>query len=255
MRRRAVLLALLLTGAAGMTAAAAPREAEAAVDPVHRRLLAASDPFARAPAELRVELSISRGADGTSVPLEIWRRGENRSLVRFLAEKERGKFVLRRDDQVWLLTPGARDPVRLSAALAPAGGAALDQLLGLRLMRDYVAVDSREEAGVITLDLEAARPEVVPARVRWVVSRTSGLPLRAEFRTAEDRVQRLVEFKSWRDAAARVPGELTATEVGQVGAPLTVRIVAFEALPVPELLFDLTDPAARAARTALPRPD
>jgi len=236
---------LLLLGALALLAAPLAAELSAS----HARLLAASDPFARAPEQLRLELVVRRGAAGTSpeVALEIWRRGEELSLVRFLAERERGKYVLRRGADVFLLTPGARDPVRLSAALAPAGGAALDQLLGLRLSRDFRPVAAREESGVVTFDLEAARPEVSPPRVRWVVSRASGLPLRAEFRDAGGRVLRLVEFKSWRDAAGRVPEEIAAKDVGQVGDPLSVRIRAYEPRPVPEAIFALDGAEARAA--------
>jgi len=156
--------------------------------------------------------------------------------------------VLRRDAEVWLLTPGAKEPVKMSPALAPAGGAALDELLGLRLARDYRAVAVSEAAGVVTYDLEGIAAEVDPPKVRWVVGRTKGLPLRAEFRDAEDRVRRLVEFVAWQDEAKRVPAEILAKEIGR-GTPLTVRIHALEPRAVPEAIFD---PADRAARDALP---
>jgi hypothetical protein len=231
------------------TLAAAPLAAGEAVAlaPDLARLLARSDPFAAAPAELRLELSFV-GANGAEVPLEIWRKGDERALVRFLAEKDRGKYVLRRDAEVWLLTPGAKEPVKMSPALAPAGGAALDELLGLRLARDYRAVAVSEASGVVTYDLEGITAEVDPPKVRWVVGRTKGLPLRAEFRDAEDRVRRLVEFVAWQDEAKRVPAEILAKEIGR-GTPLTVRIHALEPRTVPEAIFD---PADRAARDALP---
>jgi hypothetical protein len=238
--RRATLAALVL--AAGAIAAAAPTRA--ALTPALERLLAASDPFAAAPAELRLAL-VFEGANGARVPLEIWRKGDALALVRFLAPRDRGKFVLRRGDEAWLLAPGAKRPVRLSPALAPAGGTALDELLALRLARDYRATDAREENGVVTFDLEAARAGVDPPRVRWVVDRARRLPLRAEFRTADDKVRRLVEFKSWRDPAKLVPDEIVAKDVLRGGAPLIVHVGRLEARDVPEALFDLADDSAR----------
>ena len=85
--KRARLLPFVLVAA---LSPAALEAAEAALAPDLARLLARSDPFAAAPAELRLELSFV-GANGAEVPLEIWRRGDDRALVRFLAEKDRGK--------------------------------------------------------------------------------------------------------------------------------------------------------------------
>lgn len=231
-------------------AAPAAAPVSAAVTPELARLLAASDPFAAAPAELRLELSFV-GANGAEVPLEIWRRGDDLALVRFLAPRDLGKYVLRRGKEAWLLAPGAKNPVRMSPALAPAGGAALEELLALRLARDYRPVAAEESRGVVTFDLEANAAGIDPPRVRWAVDRARGLPLRAEFRTADGRTRRLVEFKSWRDVKRRVPAEIVAKDVLRGGAPLTVRIRALEGRAVPETLFDLKD---GTARKALPPP-
>jgi hypothetical protein len=244
--RRSILAARVLVAGAILTGL----PGRAALSPALERLLAASDPFAAAPAELRLTL-VFEGANGARVPLEIWRKGDDLALVRFLAPRDLGKFVLRRGDQAWLLAPGAKNPVRLSPALAPAAGAALDELLGLRLARDYRATDAREENGVVTFDLEAARAGVEPPRVRWVVDRERRLPLRAEFRAADGKVRRLVEFKSWRDPKQLVPEQIVAKDVLR-GAPLTVWIGRLEARAVPGALFDLAD---GSARRSLPPPD
>jgi Outer membrane lipoprotein-sorting protein len=244
--RRPPLAALVLAAGAILTGL----PARAALTPALERLLAASDPFAAAPAELRLAL-VFEGANGARVPLEIWRKGDDRALVRFLAPRVRGKFVLRRGGEAWLLAPGAKRPVRLSPALAPAGGAALDELLGLRLARDYRATDAREENGVVRFDLEATHAGVEPPRVRWVVDRERRLPLRAEFCDADGRVRRLVEFKSWRDPKRLVPEQIVAKDVLRGGAPLVVHLGPLEARDVPDALFDLEDGTARGA---LPSP-
>ena len=243
-------LGALLALVPAVVAPAVPAAAGAEVTAEQSRLLAASDPFAAAPAELRLEL-VFVGANGAEVPLEIWRRGDELALVRFLAPKDVGKFVLRRGKEAWLLAPGAKSPVKMAPALAPAGGAALDELLSLRLARDYRATAAAESGGVVTYELEAVRAGIDPPRVRWAVDRARRLPLRAEFRTADDKVRRLVEFKSWRDAEQRIPGELVAKDLLRAGSPLVVRILALEGREVPEALFDLAD---AAARKALPPP-
>jgi len=246
MRSRRPLL--LLSAPLLVFAALAPAHAE--VTPELARLLAASDPFAGAPEQARLALAFTRSSS-PRVPLEIWRRGDEQTLVRFLAEKDRGKFVLRRGDETWLLTPGAKKPVKMAAALAPAGGAALDQLFALHLERDYRAVEAEEEGPVVTFDLEAKSPETDPPRLRWVVDRARRRPLRVELRNENDRILRMVEFKSWKEGKKLVPERIVAKDLLRGGTPLDVEILGVEEREIPESLFD---PEDKAARDALPPP-
>jgi len=214
-------------------------------------LLAASDPFATLPNELRVLVVSSLTGRPERVPLELWRRGDDRALVRFLAPRDRGKYVLRRSEGSYLLTPTAR-PVKLAPALAPAAGAALDRILALRPSRDFSILSASEQAGLVTFDLEPKSPSPDAPRLRWVVDRGRRLPVRAELRSREGRLLRLVEFRRWSTGARPAPAGIVAKDLLRGGPPLEVEIVALEAREVPEALFDLEDGAARAA---LPEPE
>jgi len=211
-----------------------------------QRLLAASDPFAAAPSELRVELVFSSGTSDARVPIEVWRKGDELALVRFLAPKDRGKFVVRRDRAFYFFTSNTRSPVRLAPALAPPGGAALDDLLAVRPSRDYVIESVDTTGGLVTFDLVASETASGAPRVRWVVDRADRRPVRAEFRAADGEVLRLVEFKAWNAERRLEPAAIVAKDVSRGGRPLNVEFVAIEARDVPEGLFDLTDGSARA---------
>lgn len=238
-RRFAALLAGLLTA---FLADAPSRAADGELE----RLLAASDPFAAAPREMRVELVFSAGGSDARVPLELWRKGDALALVRFLAPRDLGKFVVRRDGAFYFLSPGAKSPVKLAPALAPAGGAALDDLLAVRPSRDY-AIETTESAGnLVTFDLTARVAAAAVPRVRWVVDRRDRRPVRAEFRDRDSKVVRLVEFKSWHPVRRLEPAAIVAKDVARGGRPLDVEFVAVEPREVPDALFDLTDGAARA---------
>lgn len=223
----------------------------AAADAEMQRLLAASDPFAAAPNEVRVELVFSSGISDVRVPIEVWRKGDELALVRFLAPKDLGKFVIRRDRSFYFLSPNARSPIKLAPALAPPGGAALDDLLAVRPSRDYAIESATTTGGLVTFDLVAASPEAGAPRVRWVVDRATRRPVRAEFRAGDGEVLRLVEFKAWSAERRLEPAAIVAKDVSRGGRPLNVEFVAIEARTVPEALFDLTDGAARAR---LPEP-
>lgn len=215
-------------------------------------LLAASDLFAAAPSEFRVEVEVRPGGAATGMPLEIWRRGEELALVRLLAGKDRGKFLLRRNRELYFIAPGSARPVKLAPSYR-LQGAALDELLGLRLVRDYRIVQTSEGGGVVTFDLVANDKGAAAPRLRWVVSRSRRLPLRADLQASDGKVLRVIEFPEWSDPRRGVPKRMLVKEVVRGGAPLEIRFGEFEIRPVSPELFDLAVDGS-AARAALPEP-
>lgn len=227
----------------------APAAQVAAAD---QGLLAASDLFAAAPAEFRVEVEVRQGSATAGMPLEIWRRGEEFALVRLLAEKDRGKFLLRRDRELYFIAPGSARPVKLAPSYR-LQGAALDELLGLRLERDYRIQQLSEAGGVVTFDLVANDPGAATPRLRWVVSRARRLPLRADLQASDGKVLRVIEFPEWNDPRRGIPKRMIVKEVLRGGAPLEIRFGRFETVPVSLGLFDLAGDG-NAARAAIPFP-
>lgn len=233
--------------AAALLAAALP--AAAAETP--QELLEATDLFAHAPASLRLRLEV--GAEGSEKrsALEIYRSGDERALVRLLDPRDAGKFVLRRGDDLWFLAPNAR-PVRLGASYRLQGGAALDELLGLALARDY-AIDGYEAAnGVATFDLAAKGPSAPYPRVRWAVDVARRRLLRAELRARDGRTLRVLELRSWLDARALVPGEVAIADLVRGGPKLVARFLEVEPGELSEALFELDDGGARRRLTSAP---
>ena len=200
-------------------------------------------------------------AKRSGIRLEIWRRGGDLELVRFLAPRERGKFLLRRDRELYFIAPGSRRPVKLAPSYR-VQGAAIRELLGLRLVRDYRISALREEAGIVTFELVANDGDAAAPRLRWVVSRATGRPLRADLQSSAGKVLRVIEFRKPGATRRRgVPKLLVIKDVVRGGAPIEIRFLSFEPGPVDPVLFGLEDGAARAAsvrrrrRCALLRPD
>ncbi|MEO8197417.1 MAG: outer membrane lipoprotein-sorting protein [Thermoanaerobaculia bacterium] len=234
---------------------AAAVEEIAAVAPAARvadqELLAASDLFAAAPTEFRVDVEVRQGGAERGMPLEIWRHGEELALIRLLAERDRGKFLLRRDRELYFIAPGSARPVKLAPSYR-LQGAALDELLGLRLVRDYRIEQVTEGGGVVTFDLVANDKGAAAPRLRWAVSRARRLPLRADLQASDGRVLRVIEFPEWADPRRGVPKRMVVKEVLRAGAPLEIRFGEFESRPVSPALFDLENGAARAALSKAP---
>ncbi|HEV7502762.1 MAG TPA: hypothetical protein VGQ33_22245, partial [Vicinamibacteria bacterium] len=104
------LPAALLAGLFAVVSARAPVRAADPVSP--DEILRKSDLGALAPAAFRSRIRLTAG-DKPPLEVEVWRKGEDRTLVRFLGAKEEGKYLLRLGRDFWFLAPGARKPVRL----------------------------------------------------------------------------------------------------------------------------------------------
>lgn len=115
-----------------------------------------------------------------------------------LSERERGRSVLMLGDEMWLLLPGTRRPLKVTPQQRLMGSAAGGDVARTRFRDDYTVAGLVEEAqegrACWRLDLEAARPAISARRVTLWVAREGILPLKAEFHLASGRLARTVRF-------------------------------------------------------------
>ena len=98
--------------------------------------------------------------------------------------------------------------------------------------------------GIVEFDLAATSKTAAYPRLRWVVSERDRLPLRADFQLADGRVARVLEWKEWRDRSKLMPKAMSIKDTLR-GSATQIEVVEFEARPVSEGLFSLTDASAR----------
>ena len=237
---------LLALGGAIAVAALFPvpvRCADPALSP--EELLRRTDVGALAPESFRSRMRLTAG-DKPPLEVEVWRKGESRTLVRLLGPKERGKYLLRLGGTLWFLAPGAKKPVRLSPSYRLRGNATIDDVLGLQYARDYKVESATElEEGLVALDLTARGPGTIYPAVRYVVRRSTLRPVRAEYRLPSGKVATIVEFEKWSASGRPYASRLLVRDALHGGATTSVDVLEVEARPVPEGLFDLADPSAR----------
>ena len=215
-------------------------------------LLSRSDVGALAPESFRSRMRLTAGHK-PPLEVEVWRKGEARTLVRLLGPKEQGKYLLRLGGVLWFLAPGARKPVRLNPSYRLRGSATLDDVLGLQYARDYRVGGSTEIGdGLVALDLVARGPGAVYPAVRYVVRRSTFRPMRAEYRLPSGKVATIVEFEQWNEGRRPYARRLLVRDALHGGTATTVDVLEVEERPVPDGLFDLADPSARRRLEATP---
>lgn len=246
-RRLVAVTIALLAGLANRAAAQVTAE--------EKRLLADTNLFATAPQQFRARLAINSLGSDSKIELEIWRGGRDKLLVRPLDPKQAGKFLLQVGADRYLISPGAKQPVKLGAGFKMQGGLSFEELLGIDLERAYDVERVETTAKIVTFHLKA-KPEAAAASgtaaARWVVDRERRLPLRADLLLADGRTARVVEFPEFRSTRPLVPRRVLLKDVLRGGPPLEVELREIEARALPAALFDLVDPSARNALLAPP---
>jgi Outer membrane lipoprotein-sorting protein len=239
-----VAVAVAVSVAVSVAVAVPVRSSDQALSP--QELLARSDLGALAPDSFRSRMRLSTTEPGRPpLEIEVWRRGEERTLVRFLGAKEQAKYLLRLGGALWFLAPGAKKPVRLGPAYR-LRGATLDDVLGLRYARDY-RVDGASDTGEgrVALELVARAPGALYPTIRYVVRRDTLRPVRAEYRLPSGKVATVVEFAAWADGRPPHASRLIVRDALHGGAVTTVEVQEVEERAVPMGLFDLADPTER----------
>ncbi|WP_257310947.1 outer membrane lipoprotein-sorting protein [Geothrix fuzhouensis] len=115
-----------------------------------------------------------------------------------LSDKEKGRAVLLRGDEMWLLLPGTKRPVKVSPQQRMMGPAAGGDVARTRFREDYsvraVAEEPLDGRACWRLELVAKRPAISARQVVLWVAKEGSLPLKAEFRLASGRLARTARF-------------------------------------------------------------
>lgn len=215
-------------------------------------LLRRSDVGAFAPDSFRARLVLKRPPSNARHEIEIWRSGDSRTLIRLLDPKDRGKYLLRLEDQLWLLAPGAKEPVRVSPSYRLYGGVTLDEVLGLRLSESYrverVTDQSDADGRLVIFELRAKRSSLFP-QVRYTVREKTERPVNALYRLKSGKPATSVDFIKWSDKGAVYARRVIVRDLLRKGHVTEVDVVDFEERVIPDALFDLRDSSARRALT------
>jgi outer membrane lipoprotein-sorting protein len=115
-----------------------------------------------------------------------------------LGDKEKGRAVLMLGDQMWLLLPGSKRPVKVTPQQRMLGPAAGGDVARTRFRKDYSVQDLKEETlderPCWRLELAARTPALSARTVRLWVAKDRMLPVKAEFHLASGKVARTALF-------------------------------------------------------------
>ncbi len=115
-----------------------------------------------------------------------------------LSDKEQGRAVLMLGDQMWLLLPGSKRPLKVTPQQRMLGPAAGGDVARTRFRQDYTVQTMSEETlgerSCWRLELAARTPVVSARTVRLWVAKEPLAPVKAEFYLASGKLARSAQF-------------------------------------------------------------
>jgi hypothetical protein len=151
---------------AGWLAVLAWTAAAAAASPSASRLLALADRPKNAFPEVVISARVTvteKGRRSQPAEFDVYRKGEDRTLIVFTRGKQRGRKILTVGERFWIIVPASSHAIPVSANQRLVGGASISDVARLRFSREFSAtlrggpetVGGRE---CDVLDLRADRP-------------------------------------------------------------------------------------------------
>ena len=177
---------------------------------------------------------------------ELYVGGEDRQLVIFKDEKNRGRKFIINGDKTWLIAPNASRPVAITARQRLIGGASFADVARLRLSKDYSGElrDQAEACGeppqsCRVMDIRATTKSApYGSGVLWLDDR--GLVRRAEYALASGKSARAVHYE-YRDAGGQTTlGKAVIVDLlsGEQALTTTLEYLRYRKAPMPDALFD-----------------
>ncbi len=155
--------------------------------------------------------ALVRGRDGNPVEseLDVYVQGLDRTLCVFREGKQKGRKVLVVGDRVWLIVPGSKRPIAVSANQRLLGGASVTDLARMRLADEFDGtvrdgVESVDATPCWVLDLKARSARASYAAGTLWVGREDRLPRRLRLGLRSGKEAKDLLFSVYRREGSRM---------------------------------------------------
>lgn len=148
-----------------------------------------------------VDVKINNFRNGRNVDqnaYQVFIKGTDRTLVKFMSPQDKGKTLLMLDEAMWLYLPTASRPVRVTPLQRLSGNASNGDIAQTNLAANYTAVVTGEATingkEAWTLELTAKRKSATYKVVNLWVGKNDFTPIQAEFRLQSGKPMKRVEY-------------------------------------------------------------
>jgi outer membrane lipoprotein-sorting protein len=171
-------------------------------------------------------------------------KGRDKSRIRFLNPSDAGKSVVQVGDDVWLVLPNTRNPIRVPKSHRLEGGFSAADMARTRFAEDYDAVVERTDVldgrscAVLRLTAKAGKSPSYPV-VRVWVDEKEGLYRKAVFLVSSGKTARETRFDEYRPFHGVLSlAKMTIVDALRQGTTV-VEYLDYEKKSLPDSLFEV----------------
>ena len=171
-------------------------------------------------------------------------KGRDKSRIRFLNPSDAGKSVVQVGDEVWLVLPNTRNPIRVPKSHRLKGGFSAADMARTRFAEDYDAVLERADVldgrscAVLRLTAKAGKNPSYPV-VRVWIDEKEGLYRRAVFLVSSGKTARETTFDEYRPFHGVLSlAKMTIVDTLRPGTTV-VEYLDYEKKNLPDSLFEV----------------
>jgi outer membrane lipoprotein-sorting protein len=187
------------------------------------------------------------GAPPSTGLFTVEAKGRDKSRIRFLNPADAGKSVVQLGDDVWLVLPNTKNPIRVPKSHRLEGGFSAADMSRTRFAEDYDAVVERTEVldgrkcAVLRLIARSGRNPSYPV-VRVWIDDGEGLYRKAVFLVASGKTARETTFDEYRPYHGVLSlAKMTILDTLRPGTTV-VEYLDYERKSLPDSTFDVRPP-------------
>jgi hypothetical protein len=208
--------------------------------------------FLHSTLRVRVTVEPEDGAPQTG-ELEVYLGNEDQQLVVFRDKRNKGRKFLMVGDKAWLIVPGSKHPIAVTASQRMLGASSFADIARVRLAQDY--------AGTLRPGMEPCGEPAQPCRVMDITATAGtaayaagtlwidgdGLLRRAIYKLASGKAAKEVVYRYRESGGHTVPAGLTLTDLllPERGGTTTLEYLGHRATRHPPQTFDPQQQATR----------
>jgi outer membrane lipoprotein-sorting protein len=243
--RKSFLFFLLLSLPSFLSGVAASQDPAALL----RRADRVKDAWPEVVITLRVTTT-QPGAAPAGGTFSVDAKGRDKSRIRFLNPSDAGKSVVQVGDEVWLVLPNTRNPIRVPKSHRLKGGFSAADMARTRFAEDYDAVLERADVldgrscAILRLTAKAGKNPSYPV-VRVWIDEKEGLYRRAVFLVSSGKTARETTFDEYRPFHGVLSlARMTIVDMLRAGTTV-VEYLDYEKTNLPDSLFEVRAPQPR----------
>ncbi len=174
---------------------------------------------------------------------EVFIKGEDRSLVKFLNADVKGQYLLMLEDVMWIYLPNTRKPIRITPLQRLMGDASNGDVARTRSALDYAAALKREEtldgAGCYVLDLTAKRDGATYHKINYWVTKEHLQPKKAEIYLSSGKHYKTIFYDAYQETSGRVLlKQMTLIDRLREGRKTIMRLTSYTPQDIPAKYFN-----------------